>query len=101
MSVSISFTFSPGSHGFMDYTDDSCMREAVAQRIVYNGHAGLGANPFDASKNEVSIESLAGSEFRPEVDDEVLVAFGHGDLRRSYLTASLWGSADEPPETSC
>ena len=100
MNVSISVTFSPGSHGFMDYTDDACMQEAVAQRIVYNGHAGLGANQFDASKNEVSIESLAGSQFLPEVNDEVLVAFGHGDLRHPYLIASLWSSADAPPETS-
>ena len=99
MSVSISFTFSPGSHGFMDYTDDSCMREAVAQRIVYNGHAGLGANQFDACKNEVSIESLA-SACLPEVNDEVLVAFGHGDPRQPYLIGSLWSSADEPAQTS-
>lgn len=34
---------------------------------------------------------------RPEVDDEVLVAFEQGDPRRPYIVGSLWSKADPPP----
>jgi uncharacterized protein involved in type VI secretion and phage assembly len=39
-----------------------------------------------------------GTFFRPEVDDEVLVAFENGDPRRPYVLGSLWSQADPPPE---
>jgi uncharacterized protein involved in type VI secretion and phage assembly len=38
-----------------------------------------------------------GTFFRPEVDDEVLVAFEHGDPRRPYIVGCLWSQADGPP----
>jgi uncharacterized protein involved in type VI secretion and phage assembly len=38
-----------------------------------------------------------GAYFVPEVDDEVLIAFEHGDLRFPYVLGSLW-SATEPPQ---
>ena len=31
-----------------------------------------------------------GSYFIPEVDDEVLVAFDHGDMRFPYILGSVW-----------
>jgi uncharacterized protein involved in type VI secretion and phage assembly len=34
---------------------------------------------------------------RPEVSDEVLVAFEHGDPRRAYILGSVWSKADPPP----
>ncbi len=37
-----------------------------------------------------------GHYFVPEVDDEVLVAFEHGDLRHPYVLGCVW-SADAPP----
>jgi uncharacterized protein involved in type VI secretion and phage assembly len=38
-----------------------------------------------------------GTFFRPEVNDEVLVAFEHGDERRPYILGSLWNTEDQPP----
>ena len=35
--------------------------------------------------------------FRPEKEDEVLVAFEHGDPRRPYIVGSLWSKPDPPP----
>ncbi len=44
---------------------------------------------------------MAGAErgawLMPEVDDEVLVAFEHGDLRRPYVVGFLWNGVDKPP----
>lgn len=37
---------------------------------------------------------------RPEVDDQVLVAFEHGELRSPVVVAPLWNSATEPPTSS-
>jgi uncharacterized protein involved in type VI secretion and phage assembly len=39
-----------------------------------------------------------GAYFVPEVDDEVLVAFEHGDLRFPYVLGSLWSATDPPQE---
>jgi uncharacterized protein involved in type VI secretion and phage assembly len=41
-----------------------------------------------------------GMYFLPEVDDEVLVAFEHGDVRFPYVVGSLWNGKDSPPETN-
>lgn len=38
-----------------------------------------------------------GAFFRPEVGDEVLIVFEHGDPRRPYLVGGLWSKADPPP----
>jgi uncharacterized protein involved in type VI secretion and phage assembly len=38
-----------------------------------------------------------GAYFPPEVDDEVLVAFEHGDMRFPYVIGSLWNGVDKPP----
>lgn len=41
-----------------------------------------------------------GSFFLPEVEDEVLVAFGHGDIDDPYIIGALWNGVDTPPETN-
>ena len=40
-----------------------------------------------------------GSWFVPDVDDEVLVAFEHGDPRQPYVIGSLWNGRDAAPES--
>jgi len=37
-----------------------------------------------------------GSFYLPEVDDEVLLAFEHGDVRFPYVVGSLWNGKDTP-----
>ena len=41
-----------------------------------------------------------GGVFLPEVDDEVLVAFEHGDVNYPYVLGGLWNSKAAPPETN-
>jgi uncharacterized protein involved in type VI secretion and phage assembly len=41
-----------------------------------------------------------GAYFLPEVDDEVLVAFEHGDVRFPCVVGSLWNGKDNPPTTN-
>lgn len=38
-----------------------------------------------------------GAFFLPEVGDEVLVAFEHGDINHPFIIGSLWNGADKPP----
>ena len=38
-----------------------------------------------------------GSWFVPDVDDEVLIAFGGGDPRTPYVIGGLWNGTDNPP----
>lgn len=44
---------------------------------------------------------MAGKErglyFLPEVDDEALVAFEHGDVRFPFVIGALWNGVDKPP----
>jgi uncharacterized protein involved in type VI secretion and phage assembly len=39
-----------------------------------------------------------GTFFYPEKEDEVLVAFEHGDIDRPYIIGALWNGKDKPPE---
>jgi uncharacterized protein involved in type VI secretion and phage assembly len=38
----------------------------------------------------------SGAVWIPEVNDEVLVAFEHGDVRRPYVVGGLWNGRDKP-----
>lgn len=39
-----------------------------------------------------------GTWFIPDIDDEVLVAFEAGDLRKPYVIGSMWNTTSLPPE---
>lgn len=41
-----------------------------------------------------------GVYFLPEVDDEVLAVFEHGDMRFPYVIGALWNGKDAPPATN-
>src|SRR5262249_57127134 len=41
-----------------------------------------------------------GAYFLPEVDDEVLVAFEHGQVDHPYVVGSLWNGKDDAPESN-
>ncbi len=41
--------------------------------------------------------SSCGTYFMPQIGDEVLIAFHHGDIREAYVIGSLWNSQDSPP----
>jgi uncharacterized protein involved in type VI secretion and phage assembly len=41
----------------------------------------------------------AGSFFMPNVQDEVLVAFQHGDTRFPFVVGFMWNGQDPPPAT--
>ena len=52
------------------------------------------------SSNWVRVAQSASRGFfsLPEVEDEVLVAFEHGDPDRPYILGSLWNAAKPPPQ---
>ena len=41
-----------------------------------------------------------GAYFMPEVDDEVLVAFDHGDVNHPYVIGFMWNGEDDTPSES-
>ena len=41
-----------------------------------------------------------GMEYLPEVNDEVLVGFEHGDLQYPFILGGLWNGVDLPPKKS-
>jgi uncharacterized protein involved in type VI secretion and phage assembly len=61
--------------------------------------------PFSSDADESNwariAAPMAGKErgfyFLPEIDDEVLVAFAHGDPRLPFILGALWNGQDPPP----
>ncbi len=86
----------------------------VAAGIVTNNQdpEGLGRVkikfPWLSDENETDWVRIAtlmaggerGSFFLPEVGDEVLVAFEHGDINHPFVIGALWNGVDKPPETN-
>jgi phage baseplate assembly protein V len=93
-------------------SDEELSREA--RYGVYRAVVTDNRDPEERERMKVQLESgqeawaelatlLAGDGygtwFRPDPDDEVLVAFEAGDPRRPYIVGALWGKGDRPPET--
>jgi len=86
----------------------------VAPAVVTNNQdpEGLGRVkvkfPWLSDNNETDWVRVAtlmagperGSFFLPEVGDEVLVAFEHGDINAPYVIGVLWNGQQKPPETN-
>src|SRR5262249_11123879 len=53
-----------------------------------------------AESHWARIAAPRGTYFLPEVDDEVLIAFEHGDPRFPYVLGVLWNGQDAPPTTN-
>lgn len=106
---------------FFDLLTDSEEREAIASRVygvvggvVTNNQDpdGLGRvkvrfpwlNNDDESNWARIVTPMAGKEhgfyFLPEVNDEVLVMFEHGDVRFPYVLGALWNGKDKPPASN-
>ena len=47
-----------------------------------------------------SVRPSRGLFILPEINDEVLVAFEHGDMTRPFVIGALWNSMDKPPKTN-
>lgn len=58
----------------------------------------------DHNSNWARVVSMGAANGRgfdclPEIDDEVLVAFEHGDIHRPYVLGGVWNGQDAPPNT--
>jgi uncharacterized protein involved in type VI secretion and phage assembly len=106
---------------FFDLLMNAEEREAIASRVygivvglVTNNQDpdGLGRvkvkfpwlNDDDESNWARIVTPMAGKEhgfyFLPEVNDEVLVMFEHGDVGFPYVLGALWNGKDKPPTTN-
>lgn len=106
---------------FFDVLIDTQEHEAEASRIkgVVVGIVTNNEDPEDQGRVKVKfpwlsdedeshwarvVTPMAGNErgiyFLPEVEDEVLVAFLHGDIRFPYIVGALWNGKDLPPENN-
>lgn len=98
----------------IEYRDDVSVVHGVVVGIVTNNKDpdGIGRVkvkfPWLSTEDESAwarvTSPMAGKKrgifFLPEVDDEVLVVFEHGDVNMPYIIGSLWNGVDLPPETN-
>jgi len=98
----------------LDYENNQSKVYGVVTAIVTNNkdEDGMGrvkvTYPWLAEDDESHWARIAtlmagdnrGTYFIPEVDDEVLVAFEHGDIHFPYIIGSLWNGMDKVHETN-
>lgn len=54
-------------------------------------------NSYWARMVQVGAGEARGFDCLPEINDEVLVAFEHGDIHRPYILGGVWNGRDNPP----
>lgn len=98
----------------LDHEDNSSKINGVVTAVVTNNkdEEGMGrvkvTFPWLAENDESHWARVAtmmagndrGIYFLPEVGDEVLVAFEHGDIHYPYIVGSLWNGKDKVHETN-
>jgi uncharacterized protein involved in type VI secretion and phage assembly len=65
-------------------------------RVQVSLHWMPGIDPW-ARVVTPSAGALHGIYFMPQIDDEVIVAYNHGDVADIYILGSLWNTLDRPP----
>ena len=58
---------------------------------------GEGDESYWARVSTMMAGNEMGAFFLPEVGDEVIVAFDHGDINHPYVLGSLWNGQNKPP----
>ncbi len=70
-------------------------------KVSFPWMPGEGSNQFTSHWVRLVMPGAGGSQkgfyLVPEVNDEVLVAFEHGDINHGYLLGGLYNSKDKPP----
>ena len=56
-------------------------------------------NSYWARMVQAGAGANRGFDCLPEIDDEVLVAFEHGNIHRPYILGGVWNGKDQPPES--
>jgi uncharacterized protein involved in type VI secretion and phage assembly len=69
-------------------------------KVTLPWSADTGSDRYDAWARVATLMggNNRGSWFVPDVDDEVLVSFEGGDVRRPFVLGGLWNGVDTPPE---
>lgn len=79
---------------------------ARVERITDDGYELIYRSlPFESSSAPARVATLVagkgnGAFFRPDPEDEVVVAFVDGDIDRPIIIGSLWNDQHQPPATA-
>jgi uncharacterized protein involved in type VI secretion and phage assembly len=77
--------------------DDPSGHGRIRIRLPWTPDSGGGDYDLWARMATLFAGNDRGSWFLPDVGDEVLVAFEHGDAARPYVLGGLWNGKDAPP----
>ena len=84
--------------GIVTDNKDDKGRYMVKVRLMHQPNGSTAASPQESTAWCRVVTFGAGKDrgmfFLPEVEDEVLVAFEHGDVNRPYVVGSLWNSSN-------
>ena len=77
-------------------TDNNDPQQLGRVKVTFNWLAGNNQSDW-IRVSTIYAGQDRGSMFIPEVEDEVLVAFEHGDINRPFVIGSLWNDEGNPP----